>query len=714
MNDGTLHDATFARAILLVAFASAFAPTTIAPTSVRAQVRQPAPVIERLEPTAAPAGATVEIVGRFFRSDQRVVLGEVELPVVTRLPSRWTVTLPEGARSGRIEIVLSDGTRVMGPELRVLASVPQPVIQGFTPVAGAAGSEVRIQGENFSPRPTDNVVTLAGTAVVVRHASPTEITVIVPEGATSGPFVVRVAGAGEATSPTSFTVGAGTRIASFEPRVATPGMRLTLRGTGYAARPNSNRVFLDNVPLRVVSASETELVVEIPPNASSGLLLVDVRGAGRAYSTEPVTVLPPPSITALDPPAGVVGAQVRVVGANFGSDIRQVTAAIGSTPLIVRSVTPTELIVEIPAGASSGPVSVSVASLPPVVSPRPFEVLLPVVISGFEPTSGPVGTEVVLRGQGFSNIASNNRVSLMGVDCSIVAVSPTELRARIPQAPSGPLTVTVLHAGQARTTQPFVVTTPPFIARIEPTSGTVGSVVRIVGTSFGTSAAAAEVALSGRRMEVRTYSNELIEAVVPPGATSGRITVSVRLQGTGTSPNEFVVLSDASIASVEPSAAYPGQTVVVRGSGFVEQGLVVTFAGARAPASFTFVSSTELRVLVPADAASGPLTLRLPDGRALSIPFTRAETPAGVGITELAPQCLRPGCTLIVRGWGFGTRPGDQVVTVYGQRVRVRRATPFELEMALPRTAGSGPVQVVVRGQPPVNSAPITVAPESP
>lgn len=680
------------------------------PTHAAAQVQQPPPVIERLEPTAGPVGTTVQVLGRYFRQDQRLFLSGTELPVTSRLPSRWTAVLPEGARTGRLEVRLADGTTVMGPELRVLAAVAAPSIAGFTPVAGAAGSEVRIQGENFSPRLTDNTVLLNGVALVVRSATPTELTVILPSSVSSGAFVVRVAGAGEATSNILFTVGSGTLVTRVTPSVASPGSRLTIEGMGFSSRAATNRVFLENVPLRVIAATETQLVVELPANAQSGRILVDVRGGGRAFAAEPLSVYAAPTITALEPASGVIGAQIRVRGSSFGNDIRQVSAMIGSTPLVLRSVTPTEVTVQIPPNAASGPITVVVNGLPPVTSPAPFEVLLPVAVRSLEPISGPVGTEVTLRGQGFSITPANNRVTLSNVDCPVISASPTELRVRIPQSGSGPLVITVINAGTARTTQPFVITTPPFIARVEPAAATIGTVVRITGASFGNNAALVEVALAGRRMDVRSISDSQIDAVVPPGATSGRITVTVRLQGTGTASSDFTVLTDFAVGALEPAAAYPGQTVALRGGGFVQAGLRVTFTGSSTPAFYTFVNGSELRVVVPADATTGPVSVRLPDGRVLaSALFTRADAPGGVGITEVAPQCLRAGCTLIIRGWGFGTRPSAQTVTLYRQRLRVRRATPYELELTLPRVPGTGPIEIVVRGQPPVSSQPITV-----
>jgi hypothetical protein len=178
-----------------------------------------------------------------------------------------------------------------------------------------------------------------------------------------------------------------------------------------------------------------------------------------------------------------------------------------------------------------------------------------------------------------------------------------------------------------------------------------------------------------------------------------------------TSPSDFTVLTDFAFTATEALSAYPGQTITLRGGGFVQTGLTVTFTGATTPALFTFINGSELRVVVPEAAQTGPVTIRLPDGRTLAQPFTRAATPGGMGITEVVPSCTRPGCSVVIRGWGFGTRPSAQTVTIYGQRLRVIRATPYQLDVTLPRAPGAGPFHIEMRGQTAVDSAPFTIAP---
>jgi hypothetical protein len=698
-----------ARAIPAVVAAIAIG---LAPHVARAQVEQPPPVIERLEPTSGPPGTTVQMVGRFFRPDQIVRLGTVPVEVLSRMPNRWTIRIPQGAASARIGIEVPRVVQVFGPDFRVLAAPPLPVISDLAPRSAAPGAEVRIAGENFSPRITENTVTLGNLPVVVRSATPTELLVIVPQGAQTGRFVVRVAGSGEGTAPIDLTIGTGVTIARFAPTIAAPGTRVQIDGTGFQQRTASNRVFIGSTPCRVISASPTTIVFEVPASASGGVLLVDVRGAGRAYSAQPLIVQAAPRIAAVEPPAAPPGAAIRIRGAGFGSDVRAVQVTIGGVASTVRGLTPTEITAEVPANATSGPIAVTVNGVGPATSARPFTISVPPAIADFQPRSGGPGTEVVITGRGFSSSIAENRVSLSNVGVDVLAASPTQLRVRIPQAASGPLTVTVLHAGEARTSQPFVLTTPPFVSRFDPERGPAGTAVTIHGTGFGTNPALVEATVGDRRMEIRSVADTRMEAVVPTTGATGRIRVTVRLQGSATSQREFMFLGDFSVTAIEPATAHPGQWVTIRGTGMTASGMQVRFPGVGQPIPYTFGSATAIRVVVPAGAQSGAISVRSQDGREVSSPpFTVSGPPEGVGIGSIDATCMRVGCRVIVRGWGFASHPAHNRVTIGTGRTRVRRATPYELELELPRTPGTMTIRIDVHRGGSVESQPITITP---
>ena len=678
-----------------------------------AQVRTPPPVVERLEPTSGPPGTTVQVIGRFFRSDQTVLLGDVELPTTARLPNRVTVTIPAGATSGHVTIRLADGTTVAGPELRVLAAPSPPVIASLVPAHAPPGAEVRIVGDHFSARLTENNVTIGGLPVVVRTATPTELAVIVPTGAATGPFTVTVTGAGSASSA-SFTVDVGVAITSFEPAVASPGARVTLHGTGFAARASGERVFVNGTTARIASTSATEIAIDVPAHATTGTLLVDVRGSGQAYSSAPLTILAAPTVASIEPTSGVIGATVHVRGTGFGTDIRQVAVSVHGVALTVRNVTDTEITAEIASGSSSDHLSVVIHGLPAVLSHETFSVLVPVAVSGFSPEQGGPGTDVTITGTGFSTTTADDRVTITGMPCTVVSATPTELHVRMPTASSGPLIVEVRNAGTARTSRPFVMTTPPTIASFEPTSGTVGTIIHVHGTNFGEVPSLVEVTFGGRAGSIQSMTATQIDVLVPQGATTGRIGVSVRLQGTSTSSTDFRVLGNLSVSAVDPTSAYPGQTVIVRGSGLNADGLSVMFTGAHAAATVTARTTSEMRVVVPADAQTGPLTVRSDDGRTSATTFTLAATPSGVGVTEVVPACTHTGCAVVVRGYGFATRAAGQTVTIGGQRARVRRAGTYELELQIPARVPLGPaaIHIDVRGTGAIDGPPIAVTAE--
>ena len=102
------------------------------------------------------------------------------------------------------------------------APASPPLISGFTPAAGAAGLQVRIEGLGFVAGTAGNTVRFNGVAATVLAASTTDIDVAVPVGATSGPIQV-VTASGSHTSSASFTVIADT---------TTPGIAWTTRRMG--------------------------------------------------------------------------------------------------------------------------------------------------------------------------------------------------------------------------------------------------------------------------------------------------------------------------------------------------------------------------------------------------------------------------------------------------------------------------------------------------
>ena len=67
-------------------------------------------------------------------------------------------------------------------------------IASFSPTSGTVGTPITIVGHGFDPDAADNAVLIGGVAATVTSATPTQLVVTIPSGATSGPISVTVAG----------------------------------------------------------------------------------------------------------------------------------------------------------------------------------------------------------------------------------------------------------------------------------------------------------------------------------------------------------------------------------------------------------------------------------------------------------------------------------------------------------------------------------------
>jgi len=109
----------------------------------------------------------------------------------------------------------------------------------------------------------------------------------------------------------------------------------------------------------------------------------------------------------------------------------------------------------------------------------------------------------------------------------------------------------------------FTVSFRPVITRLDPASGTIGTLVNIHGTGFRPGET--QVAFNGVSAVLRSLTTSLLTVTVPPGARSGPVTVTTS-KGTGTSPEPFTVVTNQDFA-VE----------VVPTSGQVLQGASTTY-----------------------------------------------------------------------------------------------------------------------------------------
>jgi hypothetical protein len=264
---------------------------------------------------------------------------------------------------------------------------------------------------------------------------------------------------------------------------------------------------------------------------------------------------------------------------------------------------PTQIRAVVPSGAITGPISV-VTSKGAGTSVSPFVVATNPVIAEFAPTNGPPGTIVTIAGVNFSGLSA---VKFGGVNAEVISlVSQTQIRATAPTGSiSGPITVTTTQGVGASTNHFFVTASKPVITGFSPAFGTPGTTVILHGLNF---AGATAVRFNEASANFSVTAQTQITCTVPPGATTGFVSVTTG-GGTSLSFEPFVVAPV--IASFSPTNGVPDSPVTIRGTNFT-QVTGVRFAGIAA--QFTNPSPNEIRALVPANAASGSISVTTPAG----------------------------------------------------------------------------------------------------
>jgi N-acetylneuraminic acid mutarotase len=256
------------------------------------------PTIASFSPTEGTPGTTVEIIGTNFSvttSENTVKFNETNASVGIATATKLTVTVPNGATSGKIAVTVDGETAQSSGTFTVTEpSANAPTIESFSPQEGTPGTEVIINGTGFSvDSPEDITIAFNGWPVeAMFDLTDTAVTVYVPNDATTGPITVTV-DEETAQSSTDFTVLDPTTvsISGFAPDQENVDAEVVITGENFDPDPANNSVKFNGVPAQVTAANGTNLTVTVPEGATTGTITVTV-GEQTVESATAFTVGP--------------------------------------------------------------------------------------------------------------------------------------------------------------------------------------------------------------------------------------------------------------------------------------------------------------------------------------------------------------------------------------------------------------------------------------
>lgn len=139
------------------------------------------------------------------------------------------------------------------------------------------------------------------------------------------------------------------------------------------------------------------------------------------------------------------------------------------------------------------------------------------------------------------------------------------------------------------------------------------------------------------------------------------------------------------VTGFSPPSGPPGSTVTVTGESFVD---LVSVEVNAVPASYVYVSAAELRLVVPAGATPGPITITNSVGSSSSIDDFIVEPPS---IAALDPATGRAGSLISITGAGLVE---VAEVAFNGVSASFTPVTPTSVLATVPESALTGPVTV--------------------
>ncbi|MGV3540155.1 MAG: DUF7619 domain-containing protein [Rufibacter sp.] len=328
-----------------------------------------------------------------------------------------------------------------------------PVITSFSPAQSRLGGIVTLTGKNFTAASAGNKVTFNGVMAQILSASVSELKVTVPNNSYTGKIKV-VTPDGASSSATEFVVFQPPTISAVSLAEAVPGTVVTITGNHFSPITTQDTITFGDVAARVLSATTSQLQVEVPTGATLGKIVLKTLG-GMVESQQAFKVWYLPTITNFTPAKGKAGTLLTLNGTNFAEVANRNVVKIGTVPLDVLQATQEKLEIRVPATAVTGKLSVQTPG-GTAATATDFVFVPAPVITSFNPPSGNAGTTVTITGKNFNADGAADVITFNGKEAPVVRATETELVVKAPKGvTTGALVVT--GAGGQATGQDFVV-----------------------------------------------------------------------------------------------------------------------------------------------------------------------------------------------------------------------------------------------------------------
>ena len=607
--------------------------------AVGCKVEQFPPELWAVTPSRFNIGGAVELKGAQFGDSPIVTFGRGETAVQATVRSTsdgsLTVIVPRIATGPtQIQVANSQG---MTPPVSFTVVQPGPTFSGVTPANTPPGGTLRLTGDNLDRLQSVRFDTTRAASFTV--VSPTDVLVTVSPRQPRG-FVTLTVTTEGGSFPIPYLIAGTPEITGFTPKRGRAGQEIVVQGrylTDGVLR--INRATADPATTRI---TDTEIRAIIPPDATSGRISVTVFDRLTGLSADSIYIASAPALTVNpNPSEGIIGDKVLLTGVNL-SDVTSVLFGTVAAPF--RVISPTQIEATVPARTQAGEVTISISGLGGNASAsQPFLYILSPANLVFTPLRRGVTKLVTVTGQNLTRI---QQITLNGQPVGIhTRTEGVSFQFFVPPgAATGTITATN-RAGTTTSARALTVVQAP-TATDYPRRWPAGGRLVIKGTWLRDAVVQFTGAASPATNDGRNEDSE-IWVRVPDDAQPGQFRITTDSPTLFTS-ELFTPIRPVSGVVFTPTQGRVGDEITLTGQ-FIEDVTDVRFAnGTSLPALFRYQPNGQMKVIVPANAADGPICFTNPAGFACtSTSFRVQRVVSGVVFT---PKSGRVGAEITFTG----------------------------------------------------------------
>ena len=352
----------------------------------------------------------------------------------------------------------------------------------------------------------------------------------------------------------------GASISSVSPTSGAIGTPVTITGANFGATRGTSTVKFNGTAATPTSWSATSIVVPVPMGATTGSVVVTVGGVASNGVGFTVPVATVPNITGLNPASGIVGTSVTITGANFGATQGTSTIKFNGTAATPTSWGATNIVVKVPAGATTGNVVVTVGGV--ASNGVSFAVTVPAPsIASLNPTSGVVGSSVTIAGANFGATQGTSTVKFNGTSAAVTGWSAGSLIVKVP-AGATPESVVVTVGGITSNGVSFTIlpdTTSPVVTITAPANNApVSAKITLTATATDPDSPVSFVQFrvdgtnTGAQLTTSPYSTSLDTTTLSNGTHTLTAVAQDPSANIGTSPAVAITVSNTTSTSMGP------------------------------------------------------------------------------------------------------------------------------------------------------------------